>query len=90
MSVKDLDALLSLLEEKKRNLVKAEAETNKHLLLDFLHCLRKKKVEELKEVCNVGFRYCSLANGSSFSRLMIGSIRYQTSVLSTRLDARIT
>ncbi|KAJ0986537.1 hypothetical protein J5N97_004893 [Dioscorea zingiberensis] len=50
MSVKDLDTLLSLLSEKKRKMEQQEAETNMQILLDFLHCLRKQKLEELNEV----------------------------------------
>lgn len=50
MSVKELDGLLSLLVAKKRKLEQEEAETNMQILLDFLHCLRKKKLEELNEI----------------------------------------
>ncbi|ERM96906.1 E3 ubiquitin-protein ligase COP1 isoform X1 [Amborella trichopoda] len=50
VSVKELDGLLSLLAEKKRKMEQEEAETNMKILLDFLHCLRKQKLEELKEV----------------------------------------
>lgn len=48
--VKELDSLLSLLSEKKRRMEQEEAETNMKVLLDFLHCLRKQKVEELTEL----------------------------------------
>lgn len=50
MSVKELDGLLSLLLAKKRKLEQEEAETNMQILLDFLHCLRKQKLEELNEI----------------------------------------
>lgn len=52
MSIKEMDSLLSLLTEKKRMIEKQEAETNMQILLDFLHCLRKQKLEELNEVQN--------------------------------------
>lgn len=51
MSVKDLDCLLSLLAEKKRKMEQEEAETNLQLLLEFLVSLRKRKLEELSQVC---------------------------------------
>lgn len=51
MSVKELDSLLSLVAEKKRKLEQEEAERNMQILLDFLYCLRKQKVNELNEVC---------------------------------------
>ncbi|KAF9589483.1 hypothetical protein IFM89_024754 [Coptis chinensis] len=50
VSVKELDSLLSLLAEKKKKKEQEEAESNMLILLDFLHCLRKQKVEELNEV----------------------------------------
>ncbi|KAL8189188.1 hypothetical protein R6Q57_028754 [Mikania cordata] len=50
VSIKEVDALLSLLSEKKRKLEQEEAERNMQNLLDFLHFLRKKKVDELHEV----------------------------------------
>ncbi|THG10935.1 hypothetical protein TEA_016494 [Camellia sinensis var. sinensis] len=50
VSVKELDSLLILLEEKKRKIEQEEAETNMQILLDFLHCLRKQKLEELNEI----------------------------------------
>ena len=52
VSVKELDTLLTLLAEKKRKLEQEEAERNMQVLLDFLHCLRKQKADELNEVCN--------------------------------------
>lgn len=51
MSIKELDSLLVFLAEKKRKMEQEEAERNMQILLDFLHCLRKQKVEELNEVC---------------------------------------
>ncbi|KAK7320547.1 hypothetical protein VNO77_30113 [Canavalia gladiata] len=50
VTLKELDTLLSLLAEKKRKMEQEEAERNMQILLDFLHCLRKQKVDELKEV----------------------------------------
>ncbi|XP_062160498.1 E3 ubiquitin-protein ligase COP1-like [Alnus glutinosa] len=50
VSIKELDGLLSLLAEKKRKMVQEEAETNMQILLDFLHCLREQKLEELNEI----------------------------------------
>ncbi|XXG42860.1 hypothetical protein AAC387_Pa01g3033 [Persea americana] len=50
LSVKELDGLLSLLAEKKRKMEQEEAETNMQILLDFLQCLRKQKLDELHEV----------------------------------------
>lgn len=46
----DLDALLRLLGNKKRKLEQEEAESNMEILLDFLHLLRHRKHDELKEV----------------------------------------
>lgn len=60
MSIKELDGLLSLLAEKKRKMVQEEAETNMQILLDFLHCLREQKLEELNEVFAPEFNYFSL------------------------------
>lgn len=51
VSVKELDSLLSLVAEKKRKLEQEEAERNMQILLDFLHCLKKQKVNALNEVC---------------------------------------
>ncbi|XP_022758994.1 E3 ubiquitin-protein ligase COP1-like [Durio zibethinus] len=50
ITIKELDNLLSLLAEKKRKMEQEEAERNMQILLDFLHCLRKQKVDELNEV----------------------------------------
>lgn len=57
VSVKEVDALLSLLSEKKRKLEQEEAERNMQNLLDFLHFLRKKKIDELNEVCFFFFEF---------------------------------
>ncbi|KAE8686371.1 E3 ubiquitin-protein ligase COP1 [Hibiscus syriacus] len=50
VSAKEIDGLLSLLVDKKRKMEQEEAETNMKILLDFLHCLRKQKLEDLKEI----------------------------------------
>lgn len=50
MSVKELDGIITLLAEKKRNMEQQESETNMQILLVFLHCLRKQKMDELNEV----------------------------------------
>ncbi|XP_072982430.1 E3 ubiquitin-protein ligase COP1-like isoform X1 [Typha latifolia] len=50
MSAKELDSLLTLLIEKKRKMERQEAEANMQIMLDFLNCLRKQKLEELNEV----------------------------------------
>ncbi|OMO64748.1 hypothetical protein COLO4_31850 [Corchorus olitorius] len=50
VSSKELDGLLSLLVDKKRKMEQEEAETNMQILLDFLNCLRKQKLEELNEI----------------------------------------
>ena len=55
VSAKELDGLLSLLVDKKRKMEQEEAETNMHILLDFLNCLRKKKFEELNKVLKLEF-----------------------------------
>ncbi|XP_021724566.1 E3 ubiquitin-protein ligase COP1-like isoform X1 [Chenopodium quinoa] len=52
VSVKEVDTLMSLLAEKKRKMEQEEAERNMQILLDFLHCLRKQKVDELSEIQN--------------------------------------
>ncbi|KAG8364556.1 hypothetical protein BUALT_Bualt18G0009400 [Buddleja alternifolia] len=52
VSIKELEFILSLVTEKKRKLEQEEAERNMQILLDFLHCLRKQKVNELNEVQN--------------------------------------
>lgn len=48
--VKELDGLLSLLEEKKRKVEQQEEEANMQILCDFLRCLRNLKLDELNEV----------------------------------------
>ncbi|KAK6919299.1 WD40 repeat [Dillenia turbinata] len=50
VSIKELDSLLSLLTEKKQKMEQEEAERNMQILLDFLNCLKKQKVDELNEV----------------------------------------
>ncbi|GMH12577.1 hypothetical protein Nepgr_014418 [Nepenthes gracilis] len=50
VSVKEVDTLMSLLAEKKRRIEQEEAERNMQILLDFLHCLKKQKVDELNEI----------------------------------------
>lgn len=50
MSIKELDSLLAMLAEKKRKMEQEESERNMKVLTDFLHCLRKQKVNELSEV----------------------------------------
>ncbi|KNA20638.1 hypothetical protein SOVF_050530 [Spinacia oleracea] len=52
VSVKEVDTLMSLLAEKKKKMEQEEAERNMQILLDFLHCLRKQKVDELNEIQN--------------------------------------
>lgn len=49
-SVKELEGLMSLLSQKKIKMEQEEAETNLQILLDFMHCLKKKKLDELNEV----------------------------------------
>nr|CAB3451209.1 unnamed protein product [Digitaria exilis] len=49
MGVKELDSLMTLISEKKRQMEQQESETNMQILLVFLHCLRKQKLEELNE-----------------------------------------
>ncbi|KAG2688486.1 hypothetical protein I3760_09G097600 [Carya illinoinensis] len=50
VSIKELNGLLSLLAKKKRKMEQEEAETKLQILLDFLHCLRKQKLEEMNEI----------------------------------------
>ncbi|GMG98717.1 hypothetical protein Nepgr_000557 [Nepenthes gracilis] len=50
VSVKEIDILASLLAEKKRKMKQEESERNMQILLEFLHCLRKQKVDELNEI----------------------------------------
>ncbi|XP_011086216.1 E3 ubiquitin-protein ligase COP1 [Sesamum indicum] len=49
-SIKELESLLYLIAEKKSKMEREEAETNLQILLDFLHCLKKKKLDELSEI----------------------------------------
>jgi E3 ubiquitin-protein ligase RFWD2 len=50
ISIKEIENLLSVLADKKRKMEQEEAERNMQILLDFLHCLRKQKVDELNQV----------------------------------------
>ncbi|XP_062220432.1 E3 ubiquitin-protein ligase COP1-like isoform X2 [Phragmites australis] len=50
MGAKELDSLMTLIAEKKRQMEQQESETNMQILLVFLHCLRKQKLEELNEI----------------------------------------
>ncbi|KAJ3695939.1 hypothetical protein LUZ60_001316 [Juncus effusus] len=50
MSIKELDSIITLLAEKKRKMEQQESETNMQILLVFLHCLRKQKMDELNEI----------------------------------------
>ncbi|XP_051133864.1 E3 ubiquitin-protein ligase COP1-like [Andrographis paniculata] len=49
-SVKELESLLHLIAERKSKMEQEEAETNLQILLEFLHCLKKKKLDELNEI----------------------------------------
>lgn len=74
MSIKEMDGLLSLLSEKKRKMEQEEAETNMQLMLSFLHCLRKQKLEELNEVLKFELYICVcviLIMSCMFVKLMI-------------------
>ncbi|XP_050105164.1 E3 ubiquitin-protein ligase COP1-like isoform X1 [Malus sylvestris] len=50
ISIKELDGLLSLLEEKRRKMELQEAENSMDIMLSFLHCLRRQKLQELNEL----------------------------------------
>ncbi|CAA0837098.1 E3 ubiquitin-protein ligase COP1 [Striga hermonthica] len=52
VSAKELGSLLSLVAEKKRKMEQEEAERNLQILLDFLHNLRRKKIDDLNEMQN--------------------------------------
>ncbi|KAM3328048.1 E3 ubiquitin-protein ligase COP1 isoform X1 [Capsicum galapagoense] len=52
VSVKELDNLLTLLIDKKRKMEQEEAETYLQILLEFLQCLKKQKIDELNEIQN--------------------------------------
>lgn len=66
MSIKEVDSLLSLLAERKRKMEQEEAERNMQILLDFLHCLRKQKVDELNEVGSIALEVVILASKRFF------------------------
>jgi hypothetical protein len=51
MGIKELDSLMTLIAEKKQQMEQQESETNMQILLVFLQCLKKQKLEELNEVC---------------------------------------
>jgi E3 ubiquitin-protein ligase RFWD2 len=51
MGIKELDSLMTLIAEKKQQMEQQDSETNMQILLVFLHCLRKQKLDELNEVC---------------------------------------
>ncbi|XP_024159714.1 E3 ubiquitin-protein ligase COP1 isoform X3 [Rosa chinensis] len=48
--MRELEGLLSLLEEKKRKMELQESESSMEIMLGFLHCLRRQKLEELNEI----------------------------------------
>ncbi|KAK9935937.1 hypothetical protein M0R45_012810 [Rubus argutus] len=50
LSIRELEGLLSLLEEKKRKMEQQESEASMEIMLGFLHCLRRQKLEELSEI----------------------------------------
>ncbi|KAM0049026.1 putative transcription factor WD40-like family [Helianthus debilis subsp. tardiflorus] len=52
VSVKELDSLLNLLKDKKKKMEQEEAESNLQIMHEFLHCLRRQKLEELNEIQN--------------------------------------
>ncbi|KAL9384156.1 hypothetical protein Peur_024479 [Populus x canadensis] len=45
-----VDGLMALLAEKKRKMEQEEADTNMRILLDFLYCLSKQKLDDLNEI----------------------------------------
>ena len=49
--MKELDALMEMLAEKRRRAEQEEAEMNMEILVDFLERARDKKQAELDEVC---------------------------------------
>ena len=51
LTVKELDALMEMLAEKRRRAEQEEAEMNMEILVDFLERARDKKQAELDEVC---------------------------------------
>ena len=52
--MKELDALMEMLAEKRRRAEQEEAEMNMEILVDFLERARDKKQAELNEVCPAG------------------------------------
>lgn len=50
ISLKELDNLLSVLQEQKKKLEQEEAETSIQILLNVLYCLRSQKIRDLQEV----------------------------------------
>ncbi|KAF7120316.1 hypothetical protein RHSIM_Rhsim13G0142800 [Rhododendron simsii] len=64
VSVKELDSLLSVLIEKKRKMEQEDAETNMQILHDFLHCLRKQKLEELSQFNDLQECYLQKRHGA--------------------------
>lgn len=83
MSIKEVDNLLSLLAERKRKMEQEEAERNMQILLDFLHCLRKQKVDELNEV---GFLDYGVASGYLLLIILVAlhSIAFELVILPSK------
>lgn len=50
ISLKELDNLLSALQEQKKKLEQKEADTSIQILLNVLYCLRSQKIRDLQEV----------------------------------------
>ncbi|KAL3850909.1 hypothetical protein ACJIZ3_012791 [Penstemon smallii] len=50
VSVKELESFLSIVAEKKSKMEQQEAEMNLKIMHDFLHILKKKKLDELNEI----------------------------------------
>lgn len=50
MSIREVEGLLSLLEEKKRKMELQESESGMEIMVGFLHSLGRQKLEELNEV----------------------------------------
>jgi E3 ubiquitin-protein ligase RFWD2 len=53
-----VDGLMALLAEKTRKMEQEEADTNMRILLDFLYCLSKQKLDDLNEVLEFFFCLC--------------------------------
>jgi E3 ubiquitin-protein ligase RFWD2 len=51
MGIKELDSFMTLIAEKKQQMGQQDSETNMQILLVFLRCIRKQKLDELNEVC---------------------------------------